>query len=149
MMWLVGGAAALAFAAGIVLLLSRRSSAQRAAAQQRNLRRGSAANDSAVTGRASARKSVWAAVSVKPGPQACDGAKDASNVRYLESAAPLLPLSDCDCSNCQCTFEHHADRRRYGGTDRRLGVGLKSELYGTTGEPERRERRGRRVTDQY
>lgn len=138
MIWLVAGAVGCAAIAALLLLLARRNSASSRAPRPRR---------ADVTGPArAAPTSPWAAVSIKPGSRACAAALARSNVRYLERSRPPLPLEGCDFTSCQCSYEHHSDRRRGSGEDRRLGVGLQSELYGSNGEPERRTR-GRRATD--
>ncbi|MHA7815488.1 MAG: hypothetical protein ACX93N_03365 [Pseudohaliea sp.] len=89
----------------------------------------------------------FAAVSVEPAAIACDAARRAAGRRYLRDEAPGVPLRDCDGRRCGCRLQTHADRRQ-SGTDRRLGVGLQSELYLTSGNGDRRgARRGRRSTD--
>ena len=57
------------------------------------------------------------AVSIKYDVDACAAAKAMSGRRFLSSAAPRLPLPDCDATECNCRFAHHKDRR--SGTDRR------------------------------
>ncbi len=90
----------------------------------------------------------YAAVSVNPCNTPCAAALDTSNLRYLASAAPSLPLSGCNQSSCQCSFTHHQDRRGNRNEDRRIGIGLQTELYGASGETNRREKqRGRRAGD--
>lgn len=91
--------------------------------------------------------SDYAAVSVVPGEHACSAARQMGNLRFLNAAAPRLPLGGCDLAVCQCSFAHHADRRRSDDSERRMSVGLASELYGQNGKPERRRFHGRRVTD--
>lgn len=93
------------------------------------------------------RHSPYTAVSIKAGAGACRAARELANLRFLEDAAPLLPLARCDLAACQCSLQQFADRRRGEAGDRREGIGLKSELYGSAGEPERRRRHGRRATD--
>ena len=89
----------------------------------------------------------YAAVSVEPATIACDAARRAAGLRYLRDEAPAVPLGDCDGRRCGCRLQAHADRRQ-SATDRRLGVGLQSELYLTSGNSNRRgARRGRRSTD--
>jgi hypothetical protein len=54
----------------------------------------------------------WHAVSVKPGNGACNAAVSGKNRRWLSSEAPLLPLPGCTRPDtCQCTYQHHDDRR--------------------------------------
>lgn len=89
----------------------------------------------------------YAAVAIKPGKAACDRVHERGSTRYLESAAPTLPVLGCDSPNCQCGYEHHDDRRSDPDGDRRMGIGLQSELYAASGNQERRQRRGRRFGD--
>jgi hypothetical protein len=54
----------------------------------------------------------WHAVSVKPGDGACNAAISGKNRRWLSREAPLLPLPGCTRPDtCQCTYNHHDDRR--------------------------------------
>jgi hypothetical protein len=54
----------------------------------------------------------WHAVSVKPGPRACDAAVSGADRRWLSREAPMLPLPGCSRpDNCRCTYQHHDDRR--------------------------------------
>ena len=57
--------------------------------------------------------------------------------RFLSSAAPRLPLPDCDVLECKCKFVHHKDRR--DGEDRRSPFhgGIASS---TTDEQEKEQR---------
>ena len=86
--------------------------------------------------------SPYHAVSIKYSSDACDAAKAAVGTRFLASAAPRLPLPDCDAPVCNCQFVHHADRR--SGKDRRSP--FNPATYGGTGsfQVERRDRRDRR-----
>jgi hypothetical protein len=72
-----------------------------------------------------------------------------ASLRFLKTAAPALPLRRCDATKCQCAFTEYADRRAGSVSERRMGIGLQSELYGASGEPERRQRRGRRAGDHW
>lgn len=57
----------------------------------------------------------WHAVSVKPGNGACNAAISGKNRRWLSREAPLLPLPGCTRPDtCQCTYNHHDDRRAGG-----------------------------------
>jgi hypothetical protein len=60
--------------------------------------------------------------------------------RFLSSAAPRIPLPDCDVMECKCRFAHHEDRRK--GDDRRnpWGQGFGS---GSTGTYKNEQRKGR------
>jgi len=57
------------------------------------------------------------AVAIKYSEDACDAAKAMTGRRFLSSAAPRLPLPDCDFLECSCKFAHYDDRRK--GRDRR------------------------------
>jgi hypothetical protein len=63
----------------------------------------------------------------------------------LSGEAPLLPLPECDASECKCRFIHHADRRR--NDDRRDQY--RQGLSGETGKfiKEKRRRGDRRNND--
>lgn len=58
------------------------------------------------------------AVSIQICPQACAAAKKLRDKRFLSSQAPMLPLNDCNVSDCKCKFIHHHDRRSH--EDRRF-----------------------------
>lgn len=83
------------------------------------------------------------AVALKYSENACDAAKALTGRRFLSTAAPRLPLPDCDYPDCNCRFAHFNDRRT--GHDRRSPF-ASGKATGTTGihEQERRERRERR-----
>jgi hypothetical protein len=51
------------------------------------------------------------AVSIKHESRACDAAKNMTGRRFLATAAPKLPLPECDFLECSCRFSHHEDRR--------------------------------------
>lgn len=54
----------------------------------------------------------WHAVSVKPGPGACNIADNGRDRRWLSREAPMLPLPGCtNPDRCGCTYKHHDDRR--------------------------------------
>lgn len=88
--------------------------------------------------------SAFHAVSLKYSNNACDAAKAMTGRRFLASAAPRLPLPDCDALECRCGFAHHSDRR--SGTERRNP--FTSIHYGggtATLKVERRNRKDRRI----
>lgn len=93
-----------------------------------------------------ASTSEFHAVSVRFPKNACAAAKALAGQRFLASAAPRLPLSNCDAAQCTCRFIHHKDRR--SGEDRRNPFGP-GAIMGATGrhQAERRQRAGRRSTD--
>lgn len=55
--------------------------------------------------------SQFHAVSIKTSGQACKAAQEMSGRRFLATAAPRLPLPECDVLECNCRFAHHDDRR--------------------------------------
>jgi len=61
--------------------------------------------------------SEFHAVSIKFLSNACSAAKSLKGKRFLSTAAPHIPLPDCDVLECKCRFVHHRDRR--AGEDRR------------------------------
>jgi hypothetical protein len=58
------------------------------------------------------------AVSIEPGPRACEAARSAEGKRFLSATAPMLPLKGCTNASCQCRYVHHNDRRNQ--RDRRV-----------------------------
>ncbi len=56
-------------------------------------------------------KAEFHAVSIRLRSNACEAAKSMEGKRFLSSAAPRLPLPDCDVLECRCKFVHHKDRR--------------------------------------
>ena len=92
-------------------------------------------------------KTAYHAVSIKFEANACDAAKAMTGRRFLASAAPRLPLPDCNVLECRCRFAHHDDRR--SGQDRRSPFGARGYSPSGSGsfEQERRENRGRRKDD--
>lgn len=139
---LLGIAVALLIA---LLLLQRRKPAATTRTKRRTQRTPAAGKTSRESPRRS--KSAYAAVTIKPGKSACARVLERARTPFLESAAPTLPVLGCDSPNCQCVFVHLDDRRRDAEGDRRMGIGLKSELYAASEHEERRERSGRRLSD--
>lgn len=86
------------------------------------------------------------AVAIKYSENACDAAKAMTGRRFLSSAAPRLPLPECDFLECRCQFAHHDDRR--APRDRRSPFAA-GRVAGATGsfEKERREKSDRRQQD--
>jgi len=116
-------------------------------------RGGSPAAPKQVTGRKSVGAQAGArtaggyrAISVKCGPDACAQALALGKRRFLPGQLRTLPLPDCTSADCQCKFVHHPDRRDSDGDQRALSS-LSSQLYSTSGKPERRSRAGRRKKD--
>ncbi len=86
------------------------------------------------------------AVSIRFESNACKAARQMEGRRFLSSAAPRLPLPECDVLECNCRFIHHKDRRT--GRDRRSPFGP-GGMGGGTGRFEQEQRKGgdRRKTD--
>lgn len=82
--------------------------------------------------------SEFHAVSIKYAASACLAAKRLEGKRYLSSAAPKIPLPDCDVLECKCRFVHHADRRE--GDERRNPY--RAGIAGETGKHEQEQRQG-------
>jgi len=87
---------------------------------------------------------AYHAVSIKYSNNACSAARDLDGRRFLSSAAPKLPLAECDVLECKCRFVHHKDRR--AGKDRRTPF-APSGFGGATGshQSEQREGKDRRI----
>jgi hypothetical protein len=81
------------------------------------------------------------AVSIEPGSNACSAIRKLEGKRFLASAAPMLPLSNCGSSKCHCRYQHFQDRR--ANRDRRVNFANPHAHLMT----DRREGSGRRVTD--
>jgi len=85
------------------------------------------------------------AVSIKFKNNACGAAKKMEGKRFLSSAAPRIPLPDCDALECSCRFVHHKDRRATDDRRNPYGQGLGG---GSTGSYETEQRkRGERRDD--
>ena len=94
-------------------------------------------------------RNPYRATSILHDANSCDAVTTIGNRRFLDvdRATPTLPLADCDAAQCNCKYTRHEDRRD-SDHDRRSPSTLQSELYGQTGEVNRRARkRGRRKTD--
>ncbi len=75
------------------------------------------------------KTTAYHAVSIRFPKDACDAAKAMAGRRFLATAAPQLPLPDCDATACTCRFAHHDDRR--SGKDRRSPFSPTSTIVGT------------------
>ena len=104
------------------------------------LRRGANAESATTPARPSATNSAFHAVSIKYSGNACKAASELAGRRFLATAAPKLPLADCDLLECNCRFIHHKDRRL--GKDRRSPF-APSGFGGGTGDYERELRSGK------
>jgi hypothetical protein len=86
----------------------------------------------------------WHAISIVPGPDACEAARQLIGKRFLSREAPSLPLRKCENPTCTCRYEHHENRRKGPRRFRELGVSIDGY-----NDNERRDdtKRGRRKTD--
>ena len=106
-------------------------------------RRAAAEEESNPRPRAQKKTTQYHAVSIKFKSNACNAAKAMAGRRFLATAAPKLPLPDCDVLECNCRFAHHDDRR--SGKDRRSPFAPGGGLTGTGAyEKEQREGKDRR-----
>ncbi len=78
------------------------------------------------------------AVSIKFASSACSAAKSLEGKRFLSSAAPRIPLPDCDELECKCRFVHYSDRRE--DDDRRNPY--RAGIAGETGKHAQEQRQG-------
>lgn len=115
----------------IAILLVRR---RQDAAGERPSRPRKKRPKSAAVGRATTTK--YHAVSLKFNSLACDAAKAMDGKRFLSSAAPRIPLLECDVRKCNCRFVHYRDRRT--GDERRERYGR--PIGGESGEPKKEQR---------
>ncbi len=109
-------------------------------------RRGKTESSKAADARPDSGIAQYHAVSIVFEEGACKAAKAMSGRRFLSTAAPRLPLPDCDVLECRCRFTHYKDRR--SGKDRRSPF-APAGISGGTGsfQKERRESVGRREND--
>ncbi len=82
------------------------------------------------------------AVSIETGVRACSAANQLQGMRFLSSAAPMLPLQGCGMATCQCRYVHHNDRRN-SQRDRRVNF-ANPHAHRMS---DRRAGQGRRITD--
>ena len=99
--------------------------------------------------RVSQKSTEFHAVSIRFESNACKAAREMEGCRFLSTAAPRLPLPECDVLECNCRFSHHKDRR--SGRDRRSPFGP-GGVGGGTGRYEQEQRKGgdrRKTEDGY
>jgi len=80
------------------------------------------------------------AVSIRFAPNACEAAKKMEGRRFLSTAAPRIPLPECDALECKCRFRHHKDRRARDDRRNAWGQGFGG---GSTGQYPKEQRKGR------
>jgi len=64
------------------------------------------------------RKPAFRCVEIKTDGRACEHVQSLKNKRILVEFAPLIPLNNCDATECNCRYVRYNDRR--SGIDRRL-----------------------------
>ena len=91
----------------------------------------------------------YRATSIISGQNSCAAVKAIKKKRFLveDRDIPQLPLAACDAEKCVCKYKHHDDRRD-ASHDRRALSGLRTQLHEQSEGAERREKRGRRKSDQ-
>jgi len=88
--------------------------------------------------------SAWHAVSIVPGPRACEAAREMRGRRYLSREAPTLPLKKCDAHSCICRYEHFTDRRKGARRTVEMSVTIEGKV---PTDRRAKYKRGRRKTD--
>ena len=91
-----------------------------------------------VTGTLKSRRRHFRGVSIACADGCCEAVKSLADSRYLADEAPILPVQECNRATCNCTYEHHADRRSDTVDRREAATGVSDE---------QRVRAGRRKTD--
>lgn len=95
---------------------------------------------------AAKKNTEFHAVSIQFAASACNAAKALGGERFLASAAPAMPLPECDAASCECHFAHHPDRR--ASRDRRSPFATAMSTDGTGRfQKERRDEADRRDED--
>jgi hypothetical protein len=92
---------------------------------------------------AASRKPIkrFHAVTIVPGAHACIAAHAQFGQRFLAHEAPTLPLKGCECSHCECHYEHYDDRRNGDRRETGLAVPFDGQAGGDKRARPRRDRR--------
>ena len=88
-------------------------------------------------------------VAIKYAENACDAAKAMTGRRFLATAAPRLPLPECDYSKCTCAFAHYDDRRSGGERRSPFASGSATGATGKQGAERRKRNDRRKDSDSY
>jgi hypothetical protein len=87
----------------------------------------------------------WNAVSIVGATGSCDASRALKGKRFLSAEAPRLPLAGCSVPRaCLCVYKKYPDRRT-GARREEDKTGLRRPV---AGESERRNKRGRRGSDE-
>jgi len=113
------------------------------------IRQGKSEATSKKTSGLTQEKMAYHAVSINIEQTGCAAAKAMTGRRFLSSAAPQLPLPECDALECRCIFTHHADRRENRNRRSPFASGGYSANPTGTHERERRARHDRRKEDDF
>lgn len=125
-----------------VFLKSRSDSTKSPKKTHRSKTKKSSSSNKPVT----AASKTFTAVTIVPGPSACEAVLSFGDRRFLSGDAPILPLTDCGSPSCTCKYVHYEDRRDVSD-DRRQPFSMRTDLHTTTGGEEKRQRAGRRGPD--
>ncbi len=77
--------------------------------------------------------------------QCCQAAQAIVGQRFLADKVPMLPLSDCDAADCQCTYRRLDDRRTDSRRASDVGYSMASQLHDQ--ENRSNTSKGRRTED--
>ena len=94
-------------------------------------------------------RNPYRATSIVFDVNACDAVKAVGSKRFLDTERnlPVVPLPGCSVAKCNCKYAHYEDRRT-SDEEQRHPSALLSQLYESTGKPNRRQKkRGRRKGD--
>ncbi len=81
---------------------------------------------------------------IKPGQECCQASAELQRITFTYRDSLPLPLASCNKTICRCQKREISERRRL---DRRSTLDRRKELRFTTGEVDRRVKRGRREHD--
>ena len=88
----------------------------------------------------------YSAISLRCGRGACCAAREIADQRVLSTDAPALPIEGCTSQSCLCSYRYFGDRRREE-TERRALRSIKTDLFHSDGNLERRMQLGRRISE--
>jgi hypothetical protein len=90
----------------------------------------------------------YAGAEVVPGKDGCcEAVRAIAKQRFLCKEAPLIPLRDCNQSQCTCTYRRFADRRTNERRVVDLGAGISHGFARQSSDRRRMEIPGRRSED--
>ena len=93
-------------------------------------------------------KPDFRAAEIIPGNDgACAAAKELAGKRFLAKKVPMIPLRDCNYSNCHCTYRRHLDRRHINRRASDLGGEVDSKRLRSSDDRRDATKSGRRASD--